>query len=343
MKKMIFTLALAAAATVPLGAVMAEETETPSVMAAPVSSYVYTNEKTGISITHPGNRMEDKSSNDFQYRAYLPDSGISLSVLSHGMSQPLPSAELKKEQAKVKKFLEESIRNSGEKQVSLKQEKVGGETAFLAETEGSGQDGNFSVLRYVFLLQDGTYMVSWTMKREDLKGNRSLVKSMMDTVRFFPVMQKIPVKGTAYTYDIPADMRVDYDPPVAPDHVLVAGNRNLMTGVLALPIKENGDFSFLPASLSSLTEAQKQNIVDHFKAKLASESTGKYVKNVIFRFMPINGRDGLVLDFDDQGDHSRSYIFMKDGRYISFDYIYNVKEKDYAEKIIRQSVSSISL
>ncbi len=73
------------------------------------------------------------------------------------------------------------------------------------------------------------------MKREDLKGNRSLVKSMMDTVRFFPVMQKIPVKGTAYTYDIPADMRVDYDPPVAPDHVLVAGNRNLMTGVLALP------------------------------------------------------------------------------------------------------------
>lgn len=73
MKKMIFTLALAAAATVPLGAVMAEETETPSVMAAPVSSYVYTNEKTGISITHPGNRMEDKSSNDFQYRAYLPD------------------------------------------------------------------------------------------------------------------------------------------------------------------------------------------------------------------------------------------------------------------------------
>ncbi len=67
------------------------------------------------------------------------------------------------------------------------------------------------------------------------------------------------------------------------------------------------------------------------------------MKNVIFRFMPINGRDGLVLDFDDQGDHSRSYIFMKDGRYISFDYIYNVKEKDYAEKIIRQSVSSISL
>ena len=199
MKKMILALALAAAAAVSLGAVMAEETETPSAAAVPSSSYVYTNEKTGISLTLPGNRVEDKSSNDFQYRAYLPDSGMSLSILSHEMNQPLPSAEMKKEQAKARKFLEESMRNSGEKQVSLKQEKVGGETAILAETEGAGQNGNFSVLRYVFPLQNGTYMVSWTMKKEDLKGNRSLVKSMMDTVRFFPVMQTVSVKGTAYS------------------------------------------------------------------------------------------------------------------------------------------------
>lgn len=342
MKKIMFALALAAAATAPLAA-MAEEVGAAAVSPALSSSYVYTNEKTGISLTLPENRMEDKSSNDFLYRAYLPDSGMSISVLSHANSQPLPSAAVKKEQEKAKQFLAESIRNSGEKQVSLKQEKAGGETVLLAETEGSGKEGNFSVIRYVFPLQGGTYMVSWTMKKEDLKGNRPLVKSMMDTVHFFTVMQKVSVKGTTYTYDIPADMRVDYDPPIAPDHVLVAGNRNLMTGVLALPIRENGDFSFLPDSLSSLTDAQKQDITDHFRKKLASESTGKYVKNVTFRFMPVNGRDGLVLDFDDQGDHSRSYIFVKDGKYISFDYIYNMKEKDYAEKVIRQSVSSISL
>ena len=343
MKKLLLALSIAVAMSVPLGAAMAEEAGNGVPMETAPSSYVYSNDKTGISLALPENRVEDKNSNDFLYRAYLPDSGMSLSILSHANRQPLPVAEVKREQEKAKKFLEESIRNSGEKQVSLRQVIAHGETALLAETEGSGNDGKFTVLRYVFTLPGGTYMVSWTMKKEDLKGNRNLVQSIMDGVRFFAVMQKVSVKGTTYTYDIPADMKVDYDPPIAPDHVLVAGNRNLMTGVLALPIKGNGDFSFLPESLSSLTEAQKQDITSHFKNKLASESTGKYVKNVTFRFIPIHGRDGLVLDFDDQGDHSRSYIFVKDGKYISFDYIYNIKERDYAEKVIEQSVNSISL
>lgn len=30
-------------------------------------------------------------------------------------------------------------------------------------------------------------------------------------------------------------------------------------------------------------------------------------------------------------------------KYISFDYIYNVKEKDYADRVIAQSLESISL
>lgn len=67
------------------------------------------------------------------------------------------------------------------------------------------------------------------------------------------------------------------------------------------------------------------------------------MKNVKFLFGTFHGRDGLRLDFDDQGDHNTSYIFVKDGKYISFDYIYNVKEKDYADRVIAQSLESISL
>ena len=138
-------------------------------------------------------------------------------------------------------------------------------------------------------------------------------------------------------------MKVDYDPPVAPDHVLVAGNSLLMTGVAALPISENREFSFLPSSLASLSDKEKADIESHFRAKLASESSGKYVKNVTFLFDSFHGLPGLKLDFDDLGDHNTSYIFVKDGKYISFDYIYNVKEKTYADQVIAQSAASISL
>ena len=94
-------------------------------------------------------------------------------------------------------------------------------------------------MRYLFLRQEGTAMISFTMKEGDRKKNDPVVKQLMDTLTFCTPMQKVNVKGTPYTYDIPASMKVDYDPPVAPDHVLVAGNRLLMTGVVALPISEN--------------------------------------------------------------------------------------------------------
>ena len=342
MKKIMLALSIALL-TVPAGAALADDGAENVILPAAGENFVYDNKVSGISMTIPGNRVENQDSNGPMYQAYLPDEGISLSILSRAHAQPYMKSQMKEKLADAEKFLKESIRNSGEKQLYLKKVKFGGETAFMAGTSGKGEAGNFGVIRYVFLRPDGTVMVSFTMKEEDMKKNSSYVEQLINTVKFYTPMQKISVKGTAYTYDIPASMKVDYDPPVAPDHVLVAGNRLLMTGVAVLSLSENPEFSFLPSSLSGLTDAKKEEIIRHFQDKLASESTGKYVKNVSFLFGPVHGMDGLQLDFDDQGDHTRSYIFVKDGKYISFDYIYNLKEKDYAEGVIAQSVQSISL
>lgn len=342
MKKLVLALSLALL-TVPAGAVMAEESAESEIQPAAGESFVYDNKVSGLSMTLPADRVENKESNDAVYQAFLPDKGISLSILSRAYAQPFMATQMKGKMADAERFLKESIRNSGEKQLYLKKVQVGGESALLAGTSGKGDNGNFGVIRYVFIRPDGTAMISFTMKEEDMKGNSAYVEELMNTVKFYTPMQKVSLKGTAYTYDIPASMKVDYDPPVASDHVLVAGNRLLMTGAAVLPLAENPDFNFLSSGLSGLTEGKKNDIIRHFKEKLASESAGKYVKNVSFSFGPIHGMDGMQLDFDDQGDHNRSYIFVKDGKYISFDYIYSLKEKDYAEKVIAQSVQSISL
>lgn len=342
MKKSVVIPLMALALLVPFGAVMGEEDRPAAVEEAPAGTYVYDNRASGLSMTIPGNRVENEKSGEVVYQAFLPDEGIALSILSKAYGQPYGMEKMKEQEKKAEQFLTESIARSGEKKLSLKKVKTGAGTALFAETTGQGKDGAFSVMRYLFLRQEGTAMISFTMKEGDRKKNDPVVKQLMDTLTFYIPMQKVNVKGTPYTYDIPASMKVDYDPPVAPDHVLVAGNRLLMTGVVALPISENREFSFLPSSLSHLSDGDKENVMAHFKSKLAGESTGRYVENVKFLFGSFHGRDGLRLDFDDQGDHNTSYIFVKDGKYISFDYIYNTKERDYAERVMERSLESIS-
>lgn len=343
MKKAAVISAMLLALAMPFGGALAEEGAAGEAASVSSEIYTYDNRASGLTMKLPGNRVENEKSSPAVYQAFLPDEGISLSILSRAYGQPYSESRMKGQVKEAEQFLRENIKNSGEKQVSMKSVKTPSGTALRAETSGKGESGSYSVIRYLFLRQEGTAMISFTMKEEDLKRNRPFVEDTMGTLSFYTPMQKVNVKGTAYTYDIPASMRVNYDPPIAPDHVLVAGNRLLMTGVVALPIAENKEFSFLPASLSSLSDEKKADIESHFRKKLAGESTGKYVKNVKFLFGTFHGRDGLRLDFDDQGDHNTSYIFVKDGKYISFDYIYNVKEKDYADRVIAQSLESISL
>ena len=343
MKKAAVISAMILAAALSFQGTWARESVAGEAASVSEAAYTYDNKVSGLTMVIPRNRVENEKSSPAVYQAFLPDEGISLSILSRAYGQPYSEGKMKEQAREAQKFLQENIKKSGEKPVSMKSVETKAGRALLAETKGQGEDGRFSVIRYLFLCQEGTAMISFTMKEEDVKRNRPLVENMVESLSFYTPMQKVSVKGTAYTYDIPSSMQVDYDSPVAPDHVLVAGNHLLMTGVAALPISENREFSFLPSSLASLSDKEKADIESHFRAKLASESSGKYVKNVTFLFDSFHGLPGLKLDFDDQGDHNTSYIFVKDGKYISFDYIYNVKEKTYADQVIAQSAASISL
>lgn len=346
MKKLLLAAAILSAVCVPCMPSAAKDSgkvSAEALSAAVSHGFEYKNSDTGISITLPVSRVENKDNNGLMYQAYLPDSGLSLMIMSKSTRQPRMEKKLQETRKASEKFLREKKGDSKETLVSVKKGKVDGVPAIITSSRGTAAEGGYEVLRYWVSNTDGDYMISFTSKEGEMKSGGKTVKGLVDSIHFFTPMQRVEIKGTVYTYDIPANMRVDYKPPVAPDHVLVAGNLSLMTGVTALPIEENDDLSFFPESLAGLTKDEQASIVDHLKAKIADEANGRKVKKTKFDFRNVYGRDALIMDFEDGDSHNRSFIFIQDGKYISFDYIYSEKDKDYAEKVIEQSVKSISL
>ena len=323
--------------------VMAKDVSAEALESAVNRGFEYRNNGTGIAMELPASRVENPDSNDTMYQAFLPDSHISVTIMSKAARQPRNEKKIQEYRKNSENFLKTSRQDEKEVPLSFKKGKLAGEPVIITKSRGTSEQGAYNVLRYWVTLADGDYMISFTMKEGDMKANEKTVERLLDSVRFFTPMQRVEIKGTVYTYDIPANMKVDYKPPIAPDHVLVAGNLSLMTGVTALPLTDNEELSFLPESLSGLTKEEQASIIDHFKAKVASEANGKKVKNMKFKFTTLYGRDCLTMDFEDKDSHNQSYIFVQDGKYISFDYIYTDKDKEYAEKVIEQSVKSISL
>lgn len=343
MKKIILAAALLGAVWGSGFPVMAEDVSAKALETAVNQGFEYRNDKTGIAMELPAARVENPDFNESMYQAYLPDSNISVMIMSKASRQPRTEKKIREYRKSSENFLKTGRQDEKETFLSLKKEKVAGEPALVTRSRGTTEQGPYIVLRYWLTLGQGDYMISFTMKEGDMKANEKTVERLLQSVRFFVPMQRVDVKGTVYTYDIPANMKVDYDPPVAPDHVMVAGNLSLMTGVIALPIEENEEWSFFPKSFSNLTKEEQASITEHLKAKIASEPNGKKVKDMEFRFTNLYGRDCLIMEFEDQGSHSESYIFVQDGKYISFDYIYDDRDKDYARNVIEQSVKSISL
>lgn len=343
MKKIIMAAALLGACFGIGLPVMAKGVSAEALEAAVNQGFEYRNNKTGIAMELPASRVENPESNETMYQAYLPDSHISVMIMSKPTRQPRTEKKIQEYRKNSENFLKTGRQDEKEALLSLKKGKVAGEPALITRSRGTTEQGPYIVLRYWVVLRQGDYMISLTMKEEDMRANEKTVERLLDSIRFFVPMQRVEIKGTVYTYDIPANMKVDYEPPIAPDHVMVAGNLSLMTGVVALPLEGNEEWSFFPKSLSNLTKEEQSSITERLKAKIASEPDGKKVKDMKFRFTSLYGRDCLIMDFEDQGSHSQSYIFIQDGKYISFDYIYDDKDKDYAEKVIEQSVKSISL
>lgn len=114
-----------------------------------------------------------------------------------------------------------------------------------------------------------------------------------------------------------------------------------MTGVILEKLGDSPKHSYYPNSLTNLNSEEKQIILENLM--LESKDISKYAKNVKISFIEVNKMDSVLLEFDDSTSHSLSYIFIKDGNYIAFDYIYNAASEKEVRPLVEKSVRSIKL
>lgn len=151
----------------------------------------------------------------------------------------------------------------------------------------------------------------------------------------------VKVPGTSYTYSIPGSLVIANNPEkIGKGHVFLAGDPATMfvSGVVVQPL---ASYSYMPNTLVRLGEAQKKEIAEGLRRDILSKV--QTAKNIHVDFLIQRGVDCIVLDFDDQISHNKSFIYVKDGQYISFDYGYPIAVADRVDSAIMGFSSAINL
>lgn len=167
-----------------------------------------------------------------------------------------------------------------------------------------------------------------------------MINNTISTVSFGLKWNTIKIPDSKYTYDLPVHYR-EANLAIAPDHVFLAGDEYMFTGVIIADLDSDKKYSVYPRSLKNLDIASQKLLAKYIKDEISSSIPS--AKNIKYSFININGNDCIKSEFDDSTSHSISYIFIKDGKYIAFDYIYNNSDYNKIADVLKKSVNSIHL
>ena len=195
---------------------------------------------------------------------------------------------------------------------------------------------------YTILENDNMYKISYLIPEIFYRQKyRENLPKIMQSLKFYTAWRTVKIGDSEYTYKIPKSF-IDVNPKtIAPDHIFLSGGNIFMTGVILEKLGDNPKHSYYPNSLTNLNSEEKQIILENLM--LESKDISKYAKNVKISFIEVNKMDSVLLEFDDSTSHSLSYIFIKDGNYIAFDYIYNAASEKEVRPLVEKSVRSIKL
>ena len=79
----------------------------------------------------------------------------------------------------------------------------------------------------------------------------------------------------------------------------------------------------------------EKKIIKQLKSEVR---TARNIKN---EFTVVNNLPCIKTSFDDVTSHSIAYVFIQDGNYISYDYIFNGKLASKLAPVLERSVNSI--
>lgn len=223
-------------------------------------------------------------------------------------------------------FIKEEIIN--ENQVLHTQRKVLNDSMYFIKDE------------FTFINPTEITSVLFITPEDIYQEKENMINDVISTVSFELKWNTIKIPNSKYTYDLPAHYQ-EVDLAIAPDHVFLAGDEYIFTGVIVANLDSDAKYSVYPPSLKNLDISSKKKLSKYIETEILSIAPS--AKNIKCAFTNINGNDCIKSEFDDSTSHSISYIFIKNGKYIAFDYIYNNSDYNKIAEVLKKSVNSIHL
>lgn len=185
------------------------------------------------------------------------------------------------------------------------------------------------------------YVFSFFAPKSIYKSEKGTFEKFIQSVDIKDTWRAVTVANTNYSFEVPDSfigMTAEQVQQISSEHTYLSGDPRFMTGVIVQPLEK---YSFLPKSLANLTATDKERLEKGLVAKAQGES--QTVKKGSFTYTTVNGKPCIIWDTTDQGSHNRSYIFVQDGNYISFDYGYEESVANTVLPLVEQSAKSIQL
>ena len=200
---------------------------------------------------------------------------------------------------------------------------------------------------YTIVTMQGFYELNNVEMTTNSKGYQNdILSQIVNSIKLTDIhavrdnFKSFAISNYSYTYSLPSDC-LSVDTSIAPDHVFLAGNNELLSGVMVQKLAEHPEYNYYPTSLANLSDKEQNVLNEQITKQLLNEM--KKARNIKNEFTVVNGVPCVKSSFDDGPDHSIAYIFIKDGNFISFDYIFKSELSDQLMPVVEKSIRTIKL
>ncbi len=209
---------------------------------------------------------------------------------------------------------------------------------------------------YLITTTNGIYRLSYLGNRNIYPLDEKLfLPKIIKSIKITPLSSDIykrpfttrTIKDIPATFTTPANC-IPIPVKNDPYHKIAYADGYFFASPMVVNIADVEELNFYPHSFANLSEAAKQNLISkeiermQLKAAARQKENPKHKRdNIKAEFVTINGENCLKVSYDLSMSTEVDYIFVRDGKFISFDYQYPFKDTKKLKTAVDKSANSI--
>lgn len=209
---------------------------------------------------------------------------------------------------------------------------------------------------YIIITPNGIYKFSYVGNRFIYPIDEKLfLPKIIQSVKITPLSDDIyrrpfttkTLKDYPASFTTPANcilMPIKNDP----HHTFAYSNGYFFVSPMIVNITDKAELSFYPNSFANLSDKDKETLAAKEAARIQKKvearqkENPKYkLDNIKAQFITIGGENCLNVSFDLSSSTEMDYIFVRDGKFISFDYQYPFDDAKRQKAAVVKSAKSI--